>query len=122
MQTSSPSEAGFTLIEMLAVLAVMSLVVLLALPRMTMPSRPETSAAARLTRSIHDARDRAMSSGNLVRLNPSTVVSAANLSHPTGQAELIFYPDGTSTGGDIMVRGRAVLRVDWLTGRAHAPI
>ena len=136
---------GFTLIEMIVVLAVMALaasVAPVAVERM-LDGASYRATLRDLMASMRGARNEAIGSGEPVRfvldLNerrfgvgeelrgeiPADVdvdgQVALDLITPEGQLGIMFYPDGSSTGGSIFVRrasGVATqLRVGWLLGR-----
>jgi general secretion pathway protein H len=136
-------EEGFTLVEMLVVLAILALTTTFAVPllsggseglRLDMASS-ELAAALRVTRSAAITRNVQMALMIDVdrRTFGSTVVSERPFA-PNIEAKLTFasamrsaptdggfqfFPDGSSTGGDVTLslRGKqAKLCIDWLTG------
>jgi general secretion pathway protein H len=126
MSRAGAAEAGFTLIELLVVLTLVALLAGVALPRLgtlLTPSIERTSRGVALA--IRDQRTVAMLSGRMVTLTaaavaqqlpPGTVIEAAT---PEDGA-IAFFPNGTSTGGRIVLAardGRRAVDVDWLTGR-----
>jgi len=143
-------EEGFTLVEMLVVLAIIALTTTFAVPllsggseglRLDMASS-ELAAALRVTRSAAITRNAEMALMIDVdrRTFGSTVVSErpfapnieAKLTFASGMRSapsdggFQFFPDGSSTGGDVTLslRGKQTkLCVDWLTGtvRKGAP-
>ena len=136
-------EAGFTLIEMLVVLAILAVTATFAAPllsagaegvRLDMASR-ELVTALRVTRSaaITNNQQTTLMVDVDRRRFGSTVVPErsfapnieAKLSFATGIGSATsvggfrFFPDGSSTGGDVTLslQGKqAKLCVDWLTG------
>lgn len=114
-------DAGFTLVEILVVLAIMSLVVAIAVPRLG-----STSVAARdrlyvgLASRIADARAVAIQSGRV------SEITADDLGHiddklrftPDGgaPAKLLFHPDGSATSGTVTFEDRPFARVNWING------
>jgi general secretion pathway protein H len=126
------AEAGFTLIEMIVVLAVVGLIGGLVLMR-----QPWTSAAFEreatqraLAEALRLARSRAIAQGR----NVSVVTGTAGFSIdgspvrtlPAHQAlsasRIIFMPDGGSSGGTIVLAAgqtRSAVAVNWLTGRVR---
>jgi general secretion pathway protein H len=140
------SEAGFTLIEMLVVLAILALAASFAGPllsggseglRLQMASS-ELAAAFRLTRSAAITRnaqtvllidvDRRLFVSTVVpqrRFAPdieATLTFASAIRSAASDGGFQFFPDGSSTGGDVTLslHGKiARLCVDWLTGEVR---
>ena len=125
-------DRGFTLLEMLVVLAVLGLMVGLVVARGPMRSAGLNArmAANQLAGSLRAARSEAIAADRSVAVAingaagivqigaaPPRVLGAV-LSNPA--RPIIFGPDGTSGGADMLVAAGAVrMRVvlDWLTGR-----
>jgi general secretion pathway protein H len=136
---------GFTLLELLLVLAILALVTAVAVPALTSPSdsvrlraaSEELSAALRLARARAIARNREVAVV-IDAESRSIHVQGASAQHlasdifvqltiaeseratPT-RGGFRFFADGSSTGGDIVLglHGRELrLCVDWLTGKA----
>ncbi len=134
-------EEGFSLLEMLVVLAIVGLVAMVVVPhlrssnRLQLDSFAETLASKlRFARATAVGQNREMS----VRLDKATrtLVSSAdpksmpiptNLSiemnavaaRTAGKTAILFFPDGSGSGGSIDLRqdNRAVaVLVNWLTG------
>ena len=136
------SEAGFTLTEMLVVLALLALVVSVSLPfsRQSGRARELSAAAQSVTAVLRDARVLAISRNatSEVRFDLDALTTTGPTGHPvqlppgtdievTTDRDLIaqetgvfrFYPDGGSSGGRIMLRHSGetrVIAVHWLTG------
>jgi general secretion pathway protein H len=136
---------GFTLIELLVVMAILGLVLVAAVPLLpTSLSGVELRSAARQVASgMRTARARAIAqnreavfsvdvenrlygvagqpglgrlpAGFEVRL----ITADTELTGPTSGG-IRFFPDGSSTGGQVLLSGRgqrSTLAVDWLTGQ-----
>jgi general secretion pathway protein H len=140
-------EEGSSLIELLVVLAVLALVAAIALPGAPTPAqRPSLRLVAadmatrlRAARSMAIAQQRevafAFDSGTRTYgvdgvAAPRAVPAAVEVSVTTarqyvrdaGEARLVFYSDGTSSGGTIRLadqRQQVVIGVAWLTGAVH---
>ncbi|WP_158498802.1 GspH/FimT family pseudopilin [Magnetospira sp. QH-2] len=136
-----PTDSGFTLLEMLVVLALTALVAGLAGPAMVSrgTDRSPDQVAASLAATLRLARSEALRGGQTmdVVFNPSdknwALENGRNkgvlpdsqtfrLIVPEEWNRIRFHPDGSSSGGEIKIfsaRDRAVIQVDWLTGRVR---
>lgn len=140
-------EAGFTLLELIVVLAIVAAATLLALPSAERSRRGLTVAttAAELAATLNAARAEAVRSNREQRVTIDLAgrrfhVEGLGTGHtlpreigvtytvPAGEqadAGLAFFrfrPDGSSSGGEIRLataRQSARLEVDWLTGRTR---
>lgn len=138
-------EAGFTLLEMLAVIVVLGLALALIVPRLPGPS-PEVTlrmagdrvqGALRLARSEAIAADRAVGvtfypgegtfridGASAVRLpDGSAIAEPAGGGSSGGLIRVAFAPDGSGAGGPIQLSAgekTETIRIDWLTGRVRA--
>lgn len=144
--TSRAFEAGFTLIEMLVVLAILALTATFAAPLLSSGSEglhllmasSELSSAFRMTRSAAITRntetnmmidvDRRTFSSTVIPQRSFAPEIEAKLKFASGirsgssDGGFRFFPDGSSTGGDVTLslRGRqARLCVDWLSGEVR---
>ncbi|MBR1201853.1 MULTISPECIES: GspH/FimT family pseudopilin [unclassified Bradyrhizobium] len=139
--------AGFTLIEMLVVLAILALAATFAVPMLSSGSEGVRLdvAAGELTNALRVTRSAAITSNrptvltidvNRRRFKSSVVAErtfdagidakltfAAGIGSRGSEGEFRFFPDGSSTGGDVTLsmRGKQTkLCVDWLTGTVRA--
>ena len=139
----STTSAGFSLVELLVVMAIVAAALVLAMPRFSRTqSAPSLRATAfALAASARAARAQSIASnedvtfvldfqsntygtrsGSLVALPPGIALSvetAKEVVRERADASLIFYPSGGSTGGRIILSSplaRATVTVDWLTG------
>ena len=146
---ASKRDRGFTLVELLLVVTILAIVAsLLVIPRFTRGSESEARAASTYIASrLRDARAAAIiqqasktvvfdldgrfvwvdDGGPMLQLPAALdvrITSAFRSGARAGTSQIEFYPDGSSSGGTILLsRGsRATeIRVNWLTGRVtHA--
>ncbi len=127
-------EDGFTLLEMLVVVAILGIVGTIVLSRGPARSARQDVRAATviLSGALRLARSRAIATDRPVAfaLDPAThrwrvgdgVAERlpGTLSILAPSRGIVFTPEGGSSGGDIVLASgtvRAVLGVDWLTGR-----
>jgi general secretion pathway protein H len=140
------SSAGFTLLEMLVVIAILTLATAVAMPILARPSdgvRLQATArdlinALRLTREMAIARnaeivltidvDKRTFASAAVRVQSfgPDIAAALTFAEPERTARSTggfrFFPDGSSSGGDVHFRLRgseAKVCVNWLTGEAQ---
>jgi general secretion pathway protein H len=126
MSRAGAAERGFTLLELLVVLTLVSLLAAVALPSVRNLLRPDIDRTSRaVALMIRDQRSLAMRTGALAAVNEAaigpllpqgTAIESANL----GVDGLLFFPNGASTGGGVVLAGwdgRRAVNVDWLTGR-----
>lgn len=136
-----PAESGFTLIEMIVVLVVLSLVIGILVARG--PSRSATvdlTAASRsLTDALRHARGQAIATGQPVRISaaqarealamvsasrtlagPISLVLHSPADDPHEDGSVRFAADGSANDAILVLtenRERLVIAIDWLTGR-----
>ena len=144
---SGRGEHGFTLFELLVVLAVLSLVLAVGLPRLVsaLPGTETRRSASDLAATLKDARFLAIRrnvetavvldlagrryavAGTRETHNLPSGLEVAMVVAGAGQADgragrISFYPDGSSSGGRISLsQGTHRYHVDvaWLTGRVR---
>jgi general secretion pathway protein H len=140
-------EEGSSLIELLVVLAILALVAAIALPGAQMPGQTPSIrlAAADIATRLRAARNMAVAEQREVAFAfdsgtrtygiagmgaPHALPEAVDVSVTTarqyvrdaGEARLVFYSDGTSSGGTIRLTDRhqrVAIGVEWLTGAVH---
>ena len=131
MLRAGAAEAGFTLIEVLAVLLLMGLLTMVVAPRFAAWREPSLRDVGRnVVAELRARRTDAMRTGRPV------LATAASLHVPPGFAVvpegaeetvlgppgILFLPDGRSGGGSLLLASRNdQLRVgiDWLTGQVR---
>jgi general secretion pathway protein H len=122
------ADGGFSLLEMLLVLAILALAATLVVPRLGagVPGARTALAARVVANTVTELRSAAIRDNRAQMLVIGS--GGASLALPEGTtatlepAPLRFLPDGRSSGGRILVRGggRTILvEVDWLTGLAR---
>lgn len=141
--------AGFTMLESLVVLAIVALVAGMSSQLLRPPSgKLRIEAASRaLCATLRATRSRAIATNGdasvVIDLERKTYmspiagegvlpqdaalsVSVANSQRLTAtQGAIAFFPDGSSTGGDVTLEGagaRATIGVNWLTGEATCAV
>ncbi len=139
-------EAGFTLIEMLVVLAILALAATAVVPLLSggteglrlQMAAGELAAAFRVTRSAAILRhtetslmidvDRRTFTSSVVSTRPFAADIEAKLTFASGIGSapsgggFQFFPDGSSTGGDVLLTlhgKQSRLCIDWLTGEVR---
>jgi general secretion pathway protein H len=117
-------QAGFTLMEMLVVIAVMALILLLVTgygpPR---SHRLEAQAAARqVAEAMRAARGRAIAQGQPMGLILPHLPGWLAVSVQAPPGGIVFAPDGSASGGQVRLDGEGqdvAVTADWLTGRVQ---
>lgn len=146
MSRAGEIRSGFTLVELLVVLAVLGLALALVVPigRNAWPGVAARTGAETVAAALREARSDAVArnretallldlDARLLMLNGGPPVSldrGLDLALVTGTEEVLatgagsirFFPDGTSTGGRVTVareERRLDVLVDWMTGRVR---
>lgn len=138
----APRQRGFTLLELLVVLAVLGLALAVTAPRFAagLPAVATRSAAQQLAAGLQLARNTAVTANRRVevvlrtappmlvvdgarRELPATVELALGTEdadgRPAAERVLRFFPDGSASGASLTVareRHRYRVELDWLTG------
>ena len=140
MKRRATSSAGFTLVELLVVMGIMGLLLAAVVSAKPKTAAVRVNVAARaIAATLQLARAQAMASNTetVVRIDPqngqfgldgsmhalprgmTVVMIAAEKERRGDSAGMRFYPDGQSSGGEIVLalEGRASrIAVNWLTG------
>lgn len=138
--------AGFTLLELLVVMAIISVIVMLALPSIQsvvpgLELRAETEALRRTLRSVRaaavrDTRETTLTvdtargiwrndvTGETTSLSRGTLLSMLTArQEQVGEdiGRIRFFPDGSSTGGRLTLSngGVSILAIDWIDGQVR---
>lgn len=142
--TANAHDGGFTLLEMLVVLSILSLTAVIALPQAsgTWHGKALEAAAVGLAAEFKSARAAAIRSNTEQALSIDTatrryvregwsearaLTGSFDVTLDTIRGEqsgpatgrIRFYPDGSATGGRVVLSNgsrRAIVAIDWLTG------
>jgi prepilin-type N-terminal cleavage/methylation domain-containing protein len=133
----STPDAGFTLLELLASLAIAAVALVVTIPALTgsRSDRAIKTTTSAIIAKIDQTRSRAMTSGRPAsfsidpdsrgyRADDGDIVAlpvGMTFSTASGPQHIVFRPDGTATPADFGLqhgRVKAHLGIDWLTGRA----
>lgn len=123
-RAGNSTSAGFTLIEVLAVLIIVALALMVVAPRFRAQHGPGIRTAAMgLAEGLRALRGDAIAHARIEPVDLRQLRTRLRFRGSITLADgggLVFFPDGTSTGGRVILKlGRDTLplEVDWLTGR-----
>jgi general secretion pathway protein H len=129
LRNSPQIDAGFTLLEMMVVIAIMGLTLLLISSYLQPHSRwLETQAAGRqVAEAMRDARGSAIVHGQPVALVLPHLPAWLPVAVQAPAGAIVFEPDGSASGGRVVLGDASqtgshqdvVVSVDWLTGRVQ---
>ena len=131
MSRAGAPEQGFTLVELLVVLTIGALLVGVALPQVRTLLRPDIDRTTRsVALAIRDQRSLAMRTGAAAAVTATAILpmlpdGTELLEDGLGADGLLFFPNGTSTGGRVVLGARdgsRAVNVDWLTGRVTVTV
>ncbi len=112
---------GYSLAEMIVVLSIMALVcVCIATAFGNHGELPNRALAQQVHNKLTDAAQKSRSSGLPIRLtfnDPKIAIIGANNRR---KSEIVFWPDGTSSGGRLSINNSQFLQVDPLFGNVSA--
>jgi prepilin-type N-terminal cleavage/methylation domain-containing protein len=118
-------EAGFTLVEVLVVLAIMATIITLAVPAIRRQGGGvETQKSiAVLEAQLREGRRSALAQARTVDVRVSEPIEYRPAVPPTlaEPGTVRFYADGSSSGGALFSGGRPLLQIDWLSGAVTRP-
>jgi general secretion pathway protein H len=138
--TAQEKQAGFTLVEMLVVLALIALAITISLPYATKSgdvrklealsstiiaelrlSRAKAIAQNRMVSLIVDLKERTVNSSPPITIPASININLLTVQGqtPSDQFGFNFYPDGAASGGKIVLtleKKKQEIDVNWLTG------
>lgn len=105
---------GFTIIELLIVMAIMSLMITLIV--LNFGGRVDRQQSANLIKTLQQLRKEAVQTSQVRIFRPETAQFTYK-AQISDSASLIFYPDGSSTGGDIIsADGVRLISISWYNG------
>jgi prepilin-type N-terminal cleavage/methylation domain-containing protein len=137
ISVSGSREVGFSLLELLIVVALLGLLAWMGAQALPSWRQSPTVLRAGLSKLLQDARQRSLQSGGAVSVGCHAVEEKLTdlLGHenaseiqfrcrsaiaaPSGEDAIVFYPDGSSSGGLVSfdLERRQRLDVDWFSGQ-----
>lgn len=112
------SATGFTLVELLVVLAIMTMAASLLVPRLNRPDRIERiQKVERLAQQLALARSEAIRTASRVQPDPERVPEGIEIVLPDPGARLTFYADGSASPALVRGGAQTLAQIDALTGR-----
>lgn len=116
-------EAGYTLLELIVVLAIMGILIA-SLPGIALPGVAAVQFSGRVQAAVarlNAAHDQAIEVGQTVTMQPAGLEATFNgLALKTNASSIVFFPDGSAEGRELVITSGAqhrILRIDALTGR-----
>jgi general secretion pathway protein H len=124
MISRNSQNSGFTLLEILVTLAVMSIVLLLIAGFLAPRGQglAARQAAQRVAEAMRQDRGQAIASGQPVEFRLPALPAFLTVSAVMPPQGLVFEPDGSASGGAVLLTGggqRLLISADWLTGRVQ---
>lgn len=111
------SEGGFTLIEMLVVLAIMSLAAVLFVSGTGRSSIDQRAEIQKLEQAISGTRAQALQSSTVQTLDLQDFDAELEPALGEKTTNLIFHRDGSTNGGIVSSHGKRRFTVRWIDGK-----